>query len=528
MFSRKLKKRLEANYGKKPDPIYFYGDFEHIRTYYDFRKEGEMDEFLVDEITWNDLELDKVFKRINPGLSTSGEQYLYYMLRSPAVDSAAYHKRKSLINLMEAFPELRSKLQVILARLGRTRRADLRSAFFPSEHGIFWLILYLFLALLVPVAAIYAAFQSTEGVLLCIGAISFNMFLHELRKRKCQKDFDTVNYSVSMVFALSKIRKLKNKQLDQHLQEGYDSLDRLRSVIRTGGVSAVSDGGMGDIVASVFLLDLIAYEFLKTKLGHCHEEVFAVHEALGKIDAAIAVASYRKSLDGFAEPEIDFLPERAYIFASDMTHPLLDRAVPNDLNSEKPILITGSNASGKSTYLKTAALCALLAQSICTCTAHSYKASAFRIYSSMALSDDLLAGESYYIVETKSLKRILEEMDGPIPLLCTIDEVLRGTNTVERIAASSKILEVLAQKGAMCLAATHDIELCELLSSWYELYHFEEQVGMTQMLFDYKIRRGKAVTRNAINLLKLMGFEESIVSGAHARANAYMDNGVWK
>lgn len=527
MVTRKLKRRLEAGFGKVPDPMYFHGDMEHIRAYYDFRREKNLDEFLIDDITWNDLDLDRIFKRINPGLSSSGEQYLYYMLRSPAIEPATYHARKELIDMMTEVPDLRLKLQVILARLGRTRRADLNKAFYPSEHGFGWLILYLLLALLVPVAVIFASVHSTYGMLACIFFLSFNAFLHDHRKKKCERDFDTVNYSVSMIFALHKIRKLKNPRLDQHLQEAYDNLDRLRSVIRTGGVSTVPDGGMGDILSTIFMLDLIAYEFLKNKLGRCHGEVFAVHEALGQIDAAIAVASYRQSLDGFAVPEIDFSTERPHIFASEMRHPLLTYAVPNDLHTERPVLITGSNASGKSTYLKTAALCALLAQSICTTTARSYQASAFRIYSSMALRDDLLAGESYYIAETKSLKRILEQIDGTVPLLCTVDEVLRGTNTVERIAASSKILEVIASKGVLCLAATHDIELCELLSVQYEMYHFEEQLGITQMLFDYKIRRGKAVSRNAINLLKLMGFEERIVSGAHERANSYMESGVW-
>lgn len=528
MFHRELKKRLEAGFGKVPDPMYFHGDMEYIRAYYDFRKENNMDEFLIDDITANDLDLDKVFKRINPGLSTSGEQYLYYQLRSPAIDSGTYHERKKLIDFMTAQPDLRLKLQMILSRLGRTRRADLSRAFCPSEHGSLWFFIYLFLAFLVPVAILFAALSNTYGMLACIGILSCNAFVHDSRKKKCQTDFDTVNYSVSMIFALHKIRKMKNPEIDSYFQTAYTNLDRLHSVLRTGGVSTVSDGGVGDLVSTVLLLDLIAYEFLKNKLGRCHTEVFAVHEALGKIDAAIAVASYRKSLDTFAEPDIDFSPEKPFYFAAGMTHPLLNYAIPNDLNTNCSILITGSNASGKSTYLKTSALCALLAQSICTTTAASYRASAFRIYSSMALNDDLLAGESYYIVETKSLKRILEALSGSVPLLCTIDEVLRGTNTVERIAASSKILEEIAKQGALCLAATHDIELCELLSMQYKMYHFEEQVGMTEMVFDYKIRQGKAVSRNAINLLKLMGFEESIVIGAHERANSYMEKGVWR
>ena len=527
MFNRKLKIRLEADFGKAPDPMYFHGDMEYIRAYYDYREENELDEFLIDEITWNDLDLDRVFKRINPGLSTSGEQYLYYELRSPAIDRKTFLNRKKLIDLMASQSALRLNLQVILSRLGRTRRADLCRAFSPAEHGPLWLIIYMLLALLVPVSIVMAVLFGEAALLACIFMLSINALVHERRKKKCQVDFDTVNYTVSMVFALHRIKKLKNAALDEYLKEAYENLEHLRSVIRTGGVSTVSDGGMGDLISTVFFLDLIAYEFLKNKLGRCHSEVFAVHEALGKIDAAIAVASYRQSLDSYAEPKVDFSQEAPYMRVSGMTHPLLKNAVPNELDTVSPLLITGSNASGKSTYLKTAALCAVMAQAICTVTADDYHASAFRIYSSMALSDNLLAGESYYIVETKSLKRIIEKIDGPVPLLCTIDEVLRGTNTVERIAASSKILEVIADRGALCLAATHDIELCDLLSKKYDMYHFEEQVGLSEMLFDYKIRTGKAVSRNAINLLKLMGFDDEIVSGAHDRANAYVQKGTW-
>lgn len=215
------------------------------------------------------------------------------------------------------------------------------------------------------------------------------------------------------------------------------------------------------------------------------------------------------------------------IDAAGLVHPLLRDAVPNDLVTDRPLLITGSNASGKSTYLKTAALAVCMAQSICTVTADSYSANALRVYSSMALKDDLLAGESYYIVETRSLKRILDAAEKDSAILCVVDEVLRGTNTIERIAASSEVLRALAGAGALCIAATHDIELCELLNGAYRLFHFEEQVGENEMLFDYKLRGGKATSRNAINLLRLMGFDERIVENAHARANRYLETGSW-
>lgn len=530
MTKRKLRKILQNEYGKTPDLHYFQGDMEHIRDYFDFRRKNAMDNFLIDDITWGDLDMDEIYRRINPGLTTSGEQYLYYMLRSPAMDRAEHSTRGELISLMEREGGLRLKLQMILARLGRTRRADLCSAFYPEHHSPLMLIVYLFLCLAVPVSALAIVFVGQAAIAPLICFITLNSLLHGFITRKIQTDLDTVNYSVAMIFTMHRIRKLHSAELDRHLSGAYKSLERLRSVIRTGGVASASDGGgIGEMLCTVLLLDLITYEFLKNKLGSRHGDVFTIHEHLGKLDAAIAVASYRANLgDRYCLPQLDFSAENAFMKADNIRHPLLGECVPNSLDTERSILITGSNASGKSTFLKGAALCAIMAQTICTCTAESYSSCAFRVMSSMALRDDILAGESYYIVETRSLKRILDSLDAAPPVLCVVDEVLRGTNTVERIAASSAVLEAMADEGALCLAATHDIELCSLLESHFSLYHFTETVGEDKMLFDYRLRPGRATSRNAINLLRLMGFGDGIVDSAHRRAGGYMESGVWE
>ncbi len=519
---------LARRYGIPPDPDYFHGDMEYIRAYSDYRKRAGRDAFWVDDITWNDLGLDGVFKRINPGLTTSGEQYLYHMLRAPAVEEGEYRGRESLIALMGEDADLRLKLQMILARLGCTRRADICEAFHPSVHGRGWLAIYLLLLLCVPAGIVLAALLPRVGVTLLLCAFLVNSTVHEFRVRRTQRDFDTVNYTVDMVFALNRVRKLKDARMDALLAPAYLSLRRLRAVIRTGGVSRIGYDPFGDSVTTVLLLDLIAYEFLKNKLGICYEDVFAIHEHLGKIDAAIAVASYGAGLKSGCSPQIEFGAISPYLNACGLVHPLMDRPVPNDLSTEKPMLITGSNASGKSTYLKAAALCVLMAQSLCVCPAEHFRASAFRIYSSMALSDNLPAGESYYVVETKSLKRILDAAAGPWHVFCTIDEVLRGTNTVERIAASSALLDALADRGALCVAATHDVELCRLLEGKYRMFHFEETATDSGMLFDYRLKDDPAQSRNAIRLLKILGFDEPIVERAHARADRYLEEGIWR
>lgn len=285
---------------------------------------------------------------------------------------------------------------------------------------------------------------------------------------------------------------------------------------------------MGEVISTFTLLDLIAYEFLKTKLWDRQKELMAVFEALGQVDTAIALASWRQSVEYYAEPELIFDPGHlASLQAVDLVHPLLKAPVPNDLDTETSILITGSNASGKSTYLRTVLVNAILAQSTCTVLAHSYRGSAFYLYSSMALEDDLLAGESYYVTEIKSIRRILLAAQEQKPILCVVDEVLRGTNTVERIAASSAILQKLFQSGVLCLAATHDGELCTILEGQCRLFHFQEQIEENKMTFDYQIKPGPARSRNAIQLLRLMGFEEELVSRAEARACQYLKTGSW-
>ena len=90
------------------------------------------------------------------------------------------------------------------------------------------------------------------------------------------------------------------------------------------------------------------------------------------------------------------------------------------------------------------------------------------------------------------------------------------------------MLRALADAGTLCLAATHDTELCDLLEDRYSLYHFEEQLGENEMLFDYVIREGRAVSQNAILILRLLGFDPRIVERAREKAHRYAETGIWR
>ena len=192
----------------------------------------------------------------------------------------------------------------------------------------------------------------------------------------------------------------------------------------------------------------------------------------------------------------------------------------------KNAVVYGSNASGKSTSLKAVGLNVLFARSLGIAFADKFETAAYTIYTSMALSDNLLGGESYYVVEAKSIRRICESAkDGDC--LCIIDEVLRGTNTIERIAASNVILRSLCAPTVMCFAATHDLELAYMLKDYMDCYHFTEVIDGNNVTFPYVLQKGISDTTNAIRLLSMLGFDPGIVNAADELVNRYKTTGKW-
>ena len=134
------------------------------------------------------------------------------------------------------------------------------------------------------------------------------------------------------------------------------------------------------------------------------------------------------------------------------------------------------------------------------------------------------------MVEIKAVKRILDQarQERKRPVLCFVDEVLRGTNTVERIAASTQIMKKLAGGHVLCFAATHDVELTRLLEKEYENFHFEERIEENDIFFPYKLMDGPATTRNAIALLRMLGYEEDITARAEEMAERFLSDGSWR
>ncbi|WP_162141494.1 MutS-related protein [Lachnospira multipara] len=348
-----------------------------------------------------------------------------------------------------------------------------------------------------------------------------------------ERYFVCINQIVKMIKASKDIVNLdldfladSNARLKE-LSKAFSKIYNNSAMLETGNVTGSISEIIMDYLRMLTHIDLIKFNNMVKLLNNKEQEIYELMDVLGFIESTIAIASFRKSLPYYSVPE--FVEGEISINLEEAYHPLIDNPVVNSISENGNVLLTGSNASGKSTFLKTVAINAILSQTINTSLSKSYKAPKFRIYSSMALRDDLEANNSYYIVEIKSIKRIFDSLDdNKKPLLIFIDEVLKGTNTVERVAASTQILSSLGKSKAFVFAATHDVELTTLLEKEYENYHFRENVTDDEVLFDYKLHKGPATTRNAIKLLSVLGFDKEIVDKSNERAAYFLENASWK
>ena len=284
-------------------------------------------------------------------------------------------------------------------------------------------------------------------------------------------------------------------------------LNLLYSKLLGKDVSASFDADMLFVYLRMFfMVDAIAYERIVDILNKNHECFIKLFDLLAKIDMDMSICYYRKSLETYCIPE--FTHDNNSVFEN-IYHPLIDEPVKNTVNINDNILLTGSNASGKSTFVKSIAINIILAQSINTALCSKYKCPYSKVISSMAVSDNIIEGDSYFMAEIKSLKRLEDSLNNDIHVFVFIDEILKGTNTIERIAASSSILKYASENtSATILVATHDIELTEILNKYYNNYHFSETVNDDGVFFDYKLKEGPSTTRNAIKLLKTVDFHE--------------------
>ena len=524
-------KKLKNGWGKPAQRKYSSEDYECISHYF----KRNADENSIDDITWNDLGMDDVFRMMNNTNSSAGQEYLYKMLRSPSADILSLKKLDKLASDFDKNADKRLDIQKIFVWIGRAKHISI-SDYCDVVVGLEKKsnILHYASMLFILAAVIFTCVVSPVlGIWLCIAAIAFSIITYYKYKAGVDKYFICVNHIVKLLMGAKKMTALDVDFLKEYndklkkISEELSDITKRSWLLETGNVDGSITEMALDYLRMLTHVDLIKFNNLIKLFNDKEEYIYELIDTLGFIEASMAVGSFRCMLKDWCIPE--FREDNdMQLEAKNVYHPLITEPVANSINTKRNVLLTGSNASGKSTFLKTIAINALLSQTIYTSVSDYYKAPVYRIYSSMALRDDLSSSNSYYIVEIKSLKRMLDAVskDGH-PVLMFVDEVLRGTNTVERIAASSEILKSVRTDKALVFAATHDVELTSLLKGRYDNYHFQEEVTDDEVIFDFKLYTGPATTRNAITLLKTIGYDSTIINAAERSAGYFLNNGKW-
>lgn len=490
-------------------------ELESISEYYLYAKHTYLN---ADNITWNDLDMDELFDRINTCESSVGEEYLFALLhRRP--DSKEEEIFRRGLKLLSGDRELRVQVCVALHNLGifnynSVAKTCLGNGFktdanIMGSDKIFKLLPFMPFA----VTAVLIPFLGWGAAAGFIAGSLVNMIVYYKTYIKISLETGMMKYLCRVFCCAKRLSELSPDPVFKELAEMFKPFSEIAKLLYAIGKPPDSDS-MGEIINTYIKIitfkELNAYFKLRRIAEQYPDEIHSLYDRVGMLDAVCAVLNFRASIPVWCEPE--FTDERR-ITAVGVIAPLIHDPVGNDFDMRENILITGSNASGKSSFAKAMAVNAILAQSIFTCTAEKFLLRRCRVITSMAVRDNICTGESYFVAEIRSMRRVVD-MAGEEFCFCVIDEILKGTNTAERIAASVSVLNFLAKTESLFAAATHDIELTELLKETFRNVHFSEQVENDEVIFDYKIKEGAAQTRNAIKLLKINGFPAEITDMA--------------
>ena len=504
----------------------------------DYLKEWEEQEkvpFRIDDITWNDLEMNKLYTSIDHTYSSCGEEYLYKILRRPSFSAEEIKGRQEKYAYAATHEKERMAILRTLSMVGRRNGIVYSDTIRPlMETSGKSTIPYFVLCFLNIASIVLLFFHPVAAVLMILAVMIINGSVHAREYQVIQESMISFSYLLRMIRCGEKICAIGDK--DSAFREEFDEVREITGKLVRIRKKCVTLAGISGTDASVsavfsyfhyfFLLDFIQFYNCLKLVKAAEKDILRLQEVLGCIDFCISAASFREMLPYCCEPE--FAERGTEISLAEAYHPLLQDAVANSLASEKQVLLTGSNASGKSTFLKTVALNQILAQSLGIAAASKCKVPFLRVMTSMSLKDSFEKGESYYVAEIKAIQRIFcAAEDKTTDILCVLDEVLRGTNTVERIAAASAILSDLAKRGAYVFAATHDRELTGILRNIYENYHFRECVEQSELVFDYVLHKGVSTGRNALKLLASFGYDPALLLQAENEAAHFEKEGNW-
>lgn len=507
---------------KSPKEDYFL--FSQIQRYFNKLDQKEARQVISDK-TNNDLDLDEVFMYIDRTVSKIGQQYLYNSVRTLPKDSKRSHEQEQLIHAISSDPKLVTEVVLQLSKLENNDVFGVSNLFQDkqtSKPSWFWVIQLLFAS---SVLCLALAFFIPWLFIVLLVLFAANSLFHFWNKGNIFQYSASIPQliilnNVSRTLSKHTALTVGNKEIFQSISDVHSiskkmSLFKLETTLKDD-FTMVLDSAF-EFIKILFLLEpIFLFRGIKT-IELKKKQIHHIFTFIGQIDTALSIWTLRNSLQKYCVPQIDV---NQAIIAKDLYHPLIEGCTENSIDvSNKSILLTGSNMSGKTTFIRTIGINAILAQTMNTCFAGNFSIPKLNIHSAVRISDDLLSSRSYYFEEVTTIKEMIGECNYGVNNLFLLDEIFKGTNTNERIAAGKAVLSHLNHNNFV-FVSTHDLELTALLKSEYEMYHFTEVINEGTINFDYTLKKGKLQFTNALKILRINGYPEHIVDEADSIASA--------
>jgi len=515
-FLKKNKKDLFSFKNKKD-----YINIEYVSKYYYNRLKHEQNSYniITDDIA-EDVDFNDVFKKIDRTISKIGQQYFYYKLRIIKSNINELKKFSSLVTLMRENKEIQNYCITKLSVLNSDNNYLFEDLFNNKIHYNTNILIVSIIINIISVSIIISAFFNVGFIILLIPLYFINVILHYRNK-------PLINYYLTSISEFSKAIKVAKKlssiiEIKNHFTD-FEFLNKLSKIKKK--ISFINfENYLKDNILSIiwliielikmlFNIEVIVFFSLTRNINKYNNEMNKLFTFIGEIDASISVATLYNCKYNICNPIFN---NKKSISFKNIYHPLIDNCVTNSLTlNNKSLLLTGSNMSGKTTFIRTIALNSIFAQTINITFADYYNAPFFKLITSIRSQDNINTNTSYYLDEVLSIKKIINTTNEDAPHLFILDEIFKGTNTLERIAIGKSILSYINNNNNIIFVSTHDIELAEFLyKNNYELYHFSENIIKEKLIFDHKIKKGKLVNSNAIKILDLHNYPKEIIINA--------------
>lgn len=391
-----------------------------------------------------------------------------------------------------------------------------------ERPGIFSLIIPNVLTVTILTVIFLMIFTKAVSYRYLLAAIAVNILALVYGSKDRNKVLDTVNqYKDGIRIYEAMIKLIEEKEFKseavRELKKRFFADNGIKASAVIGELKSIADlladrANMAYIIIDIlFLWDYRNERMLKNWKAKYGKYLQGWIETLGEMEALCSLSNIAYENEEWCMPEVN--KEGMVFKAEGLGHPLLgDKRVSNDvtiMEKGSVVLITGSNMSGKSTFLRTVGINLVMSYCGAPVCAAKFSCTMMDVYSCMRVSDNLEKSISSFYAEILRIKMIVSASKENRNIFFLLDEIFKGTNSIDRHQGAKVLIRQLSSQGASGLVSTHDLELGEMEkeSSRISNFNFQEYYENGELKFDYKLRKGVSTTRNAMHIIRLAGIE---------------------